>query len=55
MKSNKKSTKTCKSELVCKSTGALREEIKEDLSKTDGSLKELLENDDRKRQETKNS
>lgn len=54
MKKNKKSTKTCNSELVCKSTAALQEEIKEDLSKTDGSLKELIENDDRKRQKTKN-
>lgn len=45
--SKKKKCGSCDSELVCKSTAALNEEIKEDLSKTDGSLKELIENDDR--------
>jgi hypothetical protein len=54
MKHKKSTNKTCKSELVCKSTAALQEEIKEDLSKSDGSLKELIENDDRKQQEIKN-
>lgn len=39
----------CESELVCKSTAALNEEIKEDLSKADGSLKELIENDRREK------
>ena len=42
---NKKEVKNCEAELTCKATAALEEEIKDDLKKADGSLKELLEND----------
>tara|TARA_B100000519_G_scaffold152305_1_gene133320 strand:+ start:1393 stop:1569 length:177 start_codon:yes stop_codon:yes gene_type:complete len=42
---------TLKTEVSCKATAALSEEIKEDLEKADGSLKELLENDNRNEQE----
>ena len=42
---------SCKSTLCCKSTASLTEEIEEDLSKADGSLKELIENDDEQQQE----
>tara|TARA_Y100001938_G_scaffold135905_1_gene198105 strand:+ start:385 stop:651 length:267 start_codon:yes stop_codon:yes gene_type:complete len=42
---------TLKTEVSCKATAALSEEIKEDLRKTDGSLKELVENDNRNQQE----
>lgn len=41
-----KSIKSCDAELNCKATASLREEVEEDLRKTDGSLKELLENDE---------
>ena len=47
----KKNVKPCETELSCKATAALQEEIKDDLSKTDGSLKELIENDETKRDE----
>lgn len=52
--SEKKIKKECCSELVCKSTAKLKEQVKKDLEKTDGSLKELLENDT-KRKETESS
>ena len=42
----KKNLKSCETELSCKATAALEEEIKDDLSKTDGSLKELIQNDE---------
>jgi hypothetical protein len=45
----KECSNKCDTELVCKSTAALNEEIKEDLSKADGSLKELIENDTREK------
>tara|TARA_B100000676_G_C17776547_1_gene679550 strand:- start:32 stop:193 length:162 start_codon:yes stop_codon:yes gene_type:complete len=41
-----KSIKSCDAELNCKATASLREEVEEDLRKSDGSLKELLENDE---------
>tara|TARA_R110002051_G_scaffold320861_1_gene407089 strand:+ start:329 stop:502 length:174 start_codon:yes stop_codon:yes gene_type:complete len=44
----KKNIKPCETELSCKATAALQEEIQDDLSKTDGSLKELIENDETK-------
>ena len=50
-KCEKKKCGSCDSELVCKSTAALNEEIKEDLSKADGSLKELIENDNRRQED----
>jgi len=40
-----KKIKSCESDLVCKSTASLQEEIKEDLLKADGSLEELLQDD----------
>ncbi len=48
---SKKNVKSCDSTLNCKSTASLKEEIKEDLEKSDGSLKELLENDDTEQSE----
>ena len=51
----KKSIKPCETELSCKATAALQEEIKEDLSKTDGSLKELMQNDEDKQEEDENN
>jgi hypothetical protein len=38
---------TLKTEVSCKATAALSKEIKEDLEKADGSLKELLECEDK--------
>ena len=48
----KKKLKCCETELSCKATAALQEEIKDDLSKLDGSLKELIENDEKQRDES---
>lgn len=42
---------TVKTEVSCKATAALDQEVKEDLEKADGSLKELLENDNGKQEE----
>ena len=50
----KKNVKPCETELSCKATAALQEEIKDDLSKTDGSLKELIENDEEDQDEDQN-
>ena len=47
----KKNAKPCETELSCKATAALQEEIKDDLSKTDGSLKELMQNDEEQQEE----
>ena len=42
--SNKKAPAKVESEVVLKATAALDEEVKQDLEKEDGSLKELIEN-----------
>ena len=42
---------SCESTLYCKSTASLTEEIEEDLLKADGSLKELIQNDEDKQEE----
>ena len=44
---------TCESEMCCKATAQLQEEVEKDLEKTDASLKELIENDDKKPSEDK--
>ena len=46
-----KKIKCCETELSCKATAALQEEVQEDLSKADGSLKELIENEERTKEE----
>ena len=42
--SNKKEPAKVESEVVLKATASLDEEVKQDLEKEDGSLKELIEN-----------
>ena len=42
--SNKKEPAKVESEVVLKATAALDEEVKQELEKEDGSLKELIEN-----------
>jgi len=47
----RKEVKSCESKLCCKSTASLNEEVKEELQKSDGSLKELMENDNEEQSE----
>ena len=47
----KKKLKSCETELSCKVTAALEETVKEDLCKADGSLKELIENEERTKED----
>jgi|TARA_R110000744_G_scaffold26506_1_gene65180 hypothetical protein len=46
---------SCESTMHCKSTASLTEEIEEDLLKIDGSLKELIQNDEDKKQEVEDN
>jgi len=43
--SKDKKVKSCESQLRCKSTASLQKDVEQDLNKADGSLKELLENE----------
>ena len=47
----KKKISCCDTKLSCKATAALEETVKEDLCKADGSLKELIENDERTKED----
>ncbi len=38
---------SCESTMCCKATAQLQEDVKQDLEKSDASLKDLLENDDK--------
>ena len=42
---------TCESTMCCKATAQLGEDVKQDMEKCDASLKDLLENDDKKSKE----
>lgn len=42
---------SCESTMCCKATAQLQEEVKQDLEKSDASLKDLLDNDNKEPQE----
>ena len=54
-KMSDKSIKSCDAKLNCKATASLQEEVEEDLRKSDGSLKELLKNDETNDSQVKDS
>tara|TARA_Y100001938_G_scaffold81035_1_gene111751 strand:- start:308 stop:475 length:168 start_codon:yes stop_codon:yes gene_type:complete len=48
---DKKQKISCESTMCCKATAELKEEVEQDMEKSDASLKELLKNDDKEQKQ----